>query len=435
MTNSDDNLFQTSTQTSGGSLASKLPISLIIVAGIVLLTAVLIMTLFVFKPQAKKQSIPELIVKVNTVQASKQDYPIQVNTNGTVQAKTRGNLVAQVSGDVIAIGSAFTAGGVFSEGELLLQIDDRNYRSEVSRSQASLSQAQAALQQEKANAKQAALDWQRLGNAEQAPDLVLRKPQLAAAQAQMESAKAALERAQLDLERTKIRAPYAGQLIRDNVALGQYVSIGTPVAEIFKTDEVEVHLPISQSEYMQLGFDQTNFNEQPKYVELTSDFAGNAYNWRARITGTDGIFDQTTRQTNVIAKIAAVENAQSDKPKLKLGQFVDAKIEGQTIRNIIVVPNESVREGNTVFLAKDGRLAREQIDILWQDGKSTLIRGGIIEGDEVVTTALSSTVSGAKVEIAAPITQKPKPETQASTQGMAEEGSNKADSAKPEAAN
>lgn len=395
----DNNLFSRDDPTDTDKAARPVPFSLIIVAGIILTTILLIAVLVVFKPEAKKQEIPELIIKVNTIEAQSQDYPIQVSTNGSVAARVRGNLVAQVSGDIISAGSAFTSGGTFKKGDLLLEIDNRNYLSELSRTQAALSQAQAAYRQEKANSKQAAADWQRLGNTEPAPDMVLRKPQLAAAQAQLKSTEAALGRAKLDLDRTKIRAPYTGQMIRDNVSLGQYVTIGTPVAEIFKTDEVEVHLPISQTEYVQLGFGQVDFSTNKRYVELTSEFGGKTYQWQAQITGTDGIFDQATRQTNVIAKITNSLQSEANKPNLKLGQFVDALIVGRTIKDVVVVPNESVREGNSLFVAEDGRLARKLVDILWQDDKNTLIRSGISQGDQVVTTALSTTVSGARVEI------------------------------------
>jgi RND family efflux transporter MFP subunit len=427
----NNSLLSDSTSLSAAKKPLALPRNLMIVAGIVVATILLVVMLVASKPEAKKQVIPELIVKVNSVTATPQAYPITVHTNGTVAAKTRGNLVAQVSGDVIATGNAFTAGGMFQEGDLLLQIDDRNYLSELSRSQAALSQAQAAYRQEKANAKQAELDWKRLGNTEQAPDLVLRKPQLAAARAQVESAQAALNRAILDLERTKIKAPYTGQMIADRVSLGQFVTMGTPVAEIFKPDEIEVHLPISQTEYVQLGFDVIDFDSQATFVDLSSTIGGNQYKWRARITGTDGIFDQATRQTNVIAKIQSTESDQAGRPRLKLGQFVDATVVGQVIDNIIVIPNESIREGNALFLVEGDRLARREVDILWQDNNYALIRSGLSSGDQVVTTALSSTVSGAKVEIinqsaTQPIANSPEPtgEEPSSPEITSEEPSN-----------
>ena len=95
--------------------------------------------------------------------------------------------------------------------------------------------------QELARSEQALIDWQRLSAPDEKPSaLALREPQLQAAKARVLSARSTLTKAQLDLERTKIVAPFAGRVLQQLVDLGQVVSNGAQLAEIYATDLVEV---------------------------------------------------------------------------------------------------------------------------------------------------------------------------------------------------
>ncbi len=186
---------------------------------------------------------PQTVVEVITVQP--RDYPITVASYGTVQPRTRSVLVAQVAGQIVDVAENFRAGGFFSKGDVLLNIDPRDYEAAVSIAEATLMDALQAEAQEQARAEQAQIDWQRIGEPGEVPsDLVLRKPQLKAAEARVVSARSSLTRAKLDLERTSIRAPYSGRVLRQSVDLGQVVTGGAQLGEVYATDYAEVRLPL-----------------------------------------------------------------------------------------------------------------------------------------------------------------------------------------------
>ena len=380
----------------------RIPRKLRIVASIIAFTVVVIMLLNAFKPEAQKREIPETVVRVDVIKAGASSYPITVSANGTVEAETRGNLVAQIRGEIVSMSENFKTGGAFEKGETLIQIDPRDYRAALSQALATLSQADAAYRQEQANAKQATEDWKRLGNTNEAPDLVQRKPQLAAAKATLDSAKAAHETAKLNLSRTEITAPYSGRIIRRDAVLGQYVGVGTPIAEVFSTGGVEVRLPISQDEFAQLGLDRLagdSVDDNDFAVVLSSTIGGNEHRWNAKITRTDSTFDISTRQIDIIAEVIDPFGKQSGQPPLRIGQFVSASIKGRTVENVFVIPNKSIREGSYSYLVRNGLLEKQIVTILWQDDQNTLISKGITEGDLVVTTSLNSTLAGARVKL------------------------------------
>jgi len=378
---------------------SPFPRKLRIILVILLITGAIISLLVLSRPQAQKRPTPETVVTVEVIEAKRADYPIEVNTNGTVQADIRGNLVSQIRGEIVKVSDKFKTGGAFNSGDVLIEIDQRDFAAEVSQALSAVSQAKATLQQEQALAKQAQTDWKRLGNAGKPPTLVAREPQLAAARAQMDSANARYQTAKLNLERTKIKAPYTGRVIRRNAVLGQYVGTGTNLAEIFATDGVEVRLPVSQDEYTQLGLERLSTKDAPQFkVELSSQLGTSNYTWDAIVTRTDSTFDLTTRQIDVIAEVVDPFGKDGNKPALKIGQFVKASIQGRTLANVITVPNKSLREGSYVFTSQDNKLVRTPVSLTWQDDRNAVIESGVEDGDIVVTTSLNSTLAGARVK-------------------------------------
>ena len=367
---------------------------------IVLCTFLLLFILNITSPEAEKKPVKEAIVQVEILKVKAMPYPITIDSSGTVEAVTRSNLVAQVQGQIVNVSDAFKTGGVFKKGDVLLEIDARDYQANLSSALATLSQAEANLKQEQANSKQAQRDWKRLGYTEAPSDLVLRKPQLAAAKAQYDSAKAAYDFANLQLSRTKIAAPYNGRLISKQADLGQFVGVGTVLAEAFASDAIEVKLPLSQTEFAQLDLDTNTQKTTFPNVTLISRFAGKQHQWQAKITRSDSSFNTTTRQINVIATIDnPFAKTDSDKPTLKIGQFVDAVIQGRVIQNAFVVPNTSMREGNFLYVVDNNVLAKREVSIVWQDNKNTVISEGLKNDDNVVLTALSGSIAGTKANI------------------------------------
>ncbi len=407
--NSDFELQTNDLTNNIGSARQKrfvIPRKFLIVVCIILITAAIIAVLVALKPEAAKVAIPETIVRVDTINANRSNYPIAVDANGTVEAETRGNLVSQVSGEIVAVAGNFTTGGSFKKGDVLTQIDQRDFQANLSQASAAFSQAESNYRQELANSKQAEVDWRRLGNTEPAPDLVMRKPQLAAAKAQLDSAIAAQETANLNLARTTIKAPYDGRVIERRTVLGQFVTVGTPIAEVFSEELIQVRLPISQQEFEQLGLNafSSDAESNPFKVTLTSNIGLNEYHWDATIVRTDSTFDLNTRQIDIIAEIEDPFSLEKDQPPLKIGQFVNAKIQGQTVDDVYVIPNKSIREGLYVYAVRDERLTKLPVKIAWQDDENAIVIDGLSDNEIVVTTSLNSTLTGAKAKLSDDIT-------------------------------
>lgn len=356
-------------------------------------------------PQAKRfGGAPQTKMLVEAQTLQNQPFQMDITSYGVVKPRTQSELVAQVSGQISYVSPNLRDGGFFEKGELLLSIDDRDYQAEVKIAQASLLSAKQALLEEEARSEQALADWKRLGKGGEPNALVLRKPQLEAQKANVLSAQAKLDKAQLSLERTKILAPFAGRVLTKKVDIGQVIGNNTQIASIYASDAVEVRLPINNRDLAFVSLPELyrsgQTNNQFNTVELSSDLIGKQQ-WQGQLIRTEGAIDNSTQQLYVVAQINdPYATPNREQLPVKIGQYVNARIAGNTIENAIVVPNQAIYQGSFVYiLDQENRLNRREIAIAWQNNQHALIKSGLVAGDRLVTTPLGQVSSGTLVQV------------------------------------
>ncbi|NOX92241.1 MAG: efflux RND transporter periplasmic adaptor subunit [Gammaproteobacteria bacterium] len=349
--------------------------------------------------------IPALpVVKTQIVQP--QSYQVSLRTQGTVTPRTQSTLIPEVAGRIVSIATNFRNGGSFVTGETLLVIASADYENAIIIARADLARARLALEQEKALAQNALNDWKKLGRKEQPADLTLYKPQVASARAEMAAAGARLQQAETNLARTNIRAPYAGRVLEKKVDVGQYVAPGTVAATIYAVDAAEVRLPLTDS---QLVFvDLPGFGEQNskhKAAVMLSRRVGNVvHQWRGRLVRTDGAIDTASRQLFVVAQIdnpfqyKKLNNGNA--PPLKIGQFVEANIQGQKLRDVFVLPRAAVEIGDTVLMVTaDRRIERRAVQVVLRRGEQVVVSAGLQAGERISLTPMPFARDGTAVSV------------------------------------
>lgn len=340
---------------------------------------------------------------VQVLEVNPGEYRVRVNSRGVVQPRTRGTLVAQVSGEVIRINPDFRDGGFFSGNEVLVQIDPRDYQAAVTIAESDLIQARQILAEEEARSRQAALDWQRLGGNEEPGDLTLRKPQLASARANVAAAEARLAQARLNLSRTRITLPYDGRVLKQQVDIGQVVNAGTVLGEAYATDAVEVRLPLSNRQLAQLvipeQYRDTDKEVAGPAVRLSATVGSETFVWQGRIVRSEGAIDATSRQTFVVARVDdPYARREDNRPPLKVGQYVEAEIEGRTLDDVYVIPASALRgEIYAYVLGDENRLSERRLDIVWRGGNEVVVKAGLKPGENVVTTVPAGAAEGMEV--------------------------------------
>ncbi len=301
-------------------------------------------------PQRRPPRVAVTEVEVMTV--ARTDYLIQVKTRGTVRPRTESTLIPEVSGRIVQLSPNIRVGGFFEKGDVLLRIDPRDSQADVTIAASNLAQAGTTLTEEQARADQARRNWSRLGEQGEPDDLVLRKPQLAGARAAVNSARARLVKARLNLERTTIVAPYAGRVLERNVDIGQFVSPGSILARVYAVDYVEIRLPLSnrQLEFVSVPEvyrdDASAARARGPRVRLTARIGTKTHAWEGRVVRAEGSIDTQSRQVFVIAQVDdPYGKGLPGRPPLKVGQFVEAQIEGRQLVDVVVIPRSALRAG------------------------------------------------------------------------------------------
>lgn len=353
-------------------------------------------TLIRLKPAVAKRA-PDVrppLVRVMTVEL--QDVTMRIPSQGTVQPATESQLVAEVSGRIVTISDAFSDGEFFEKGELLLSLDAFDYEQALVTARAELARAELRLAQEEAESILANEEWQDLGRGDPDP-LTMRTPQLTEARAALEAARSRVQQSQRNLERTEIRAPYKGRFRKTMVDLGQFVGVGTPIAQIYGTDAVEVVLPLTDRDLAFVDVPLGPNSSKGSKVELTVDFAGRQEIWEGELVRTTGIVDPQTRMLPLVAKVQSPYPL--DRPPLSPGIYVKAQILGRQEIQLAPIPREAIRPDNQVMVIDDeNRLHFRQVEVLRMTTSDALIKGGLSNGERIVISRLEVVTDGMRVE-------------------------------------
>lgn len=384
-----------------------------VVASALLLSAALItLLLYATRPDTDISEPVYVPITVDVVVAEKETIRIPMQAQGTVSPLQQTTLLAEVQGRIVEASETFNVGGFVNAGDVLLRIDPRDYQARLARAEAALRSAESELLQERGRADVARREWEKLPagsqRSDEARDLYLRKPQLAQAEGQLLAARADLQTAQDDLDRTVVRAPYTALIRAKHAELGQFVTPGTQLAEVFSVDVAEVRLPIPQTRLAYLDLPGVRSTEAGARIDLYTDVNGDVTHWPARLHRSEGVFDERSRALYAVARIDDPYGlTHPGQPPLRIGTFVTASIEGRPMPGLVALPRYVMRAGDNVAVVDDNNLVRNRtVTTLNTGGDFVYVAAGLDDGDQVILTTLDSALTGAEVSVVSRISSR-----------------------------
>jgi len=367
-----------------------------VIAGCSLIAAILIAV----RAPIESSEILDIAPRVRVLNVSQETVNLTVETHGTVTPRTESELIPEVSGPVTSVSPQLVSGGFFQKGDVLLEIDRRDYQTALDRAKA----VRLRTRSEHARAKKELGRQEKLrasGAASQARfDDATNAAQIAAAA--LQEARALLEQAERDLERTRVLARFTGRVREENVGVGQFVNRGNSVAKLDATDFVEIRLPVPDQQLafldLQLAGVAASDQTGPK-VKLHASFAGGEYTWEGRVHRTEGEIDPRTRTVTVVARVESPYDPSGGRPPLAVGLFVRAVIEGRELVGATVIPRSALHDRDRVWTVDaDDRLRERAVQVLRTNHDEAILSGGLRSGERIVVSPLRMPVEGMRVK-------------------------------------
>ena len=351
--------------------------------------------------QDSEPALPE--VPVRTVRLDTQR--VVVTVHGTARPARRTGVAARVAGEIVWAADALRVGTQVAEETPLFRVRQTRYAQAVAEARSRLAEAELRLLRERAARELARTEWERTG-AEPDP-LALGVPQLAAAEEGAAAARAALETAEADLGNTEVRAPHAGLVASRDAEVGEWVTPGQRLLELFSLEvfEVRVSLPDAALPLLDLPFRETGGRASPARVTATlgPPDAEVRWTWEGRLARMEGAMDPATRFMPAVIEVAGPYRTTPDgRPPLVAGMFVRVEIEGKEFADVATVPVSAFRADGTVLVVDgEDRVRIRQVDAFWPAGETALlVRSGLAAGDRLVVSPPSMVAEGMRVRIA-----------------------------------
>jgi HlyD family secretion protein len=381
-----------------------------VIAGVIFVLAVLAGLFQMFRP---------LRIRVITTESSRQDINSTITTNGKVEPVQNFEAHAAFPGTVRNV--LVREGQKVHRGQLLIQLDDADARSQLARAQAQLRQAEAgsgdiqtqnaasqadltkatverdeaqrsleALQRlkERGAASQAEVDAAqgRLNKAKADISALQNRTgtqavqiRNASAQAAIVNARAAISAAQQLIADSNITAPFDGTVYQLAAKRGAYVSAGDLLLDVADLSRMQVRAFVDEPEIGHLKIGQP--------VKIVWD-ALPGRTWQGQVaTVPSTVVARGNR--NVGELLTSVSN---DDRSLLPNTNVGVTIVTYNRDNALVLPREAVHEedgGNYIYVIKDMHLQRRAVKLGVSNLTHVEILTGLSDGERVAVNSLS----------------------------------------------
>lgn len=319
--------------------------------------------------EKKKGEREEQAVPVETASAARNSISASYSGTAPLEAPAEAQVVAKTSGVLLRLMTE--EGERVKAGQVLAKIDPERLRLELQRNEAMLRKLEA--------------EYAR------AQELFERKLLAADAHEKLRfdlaTQRAAFEMAKLELSYTDVVAPIDGVVAQRMVKMGNLIQMNQAMFRIVDISRLEAVLNVPERELATLKAGQP--------VQLRVDAAPSA-RFDGSIDRVSPVVDPASGTFRVVASFSDASGV------LKPGMFGRLDVVYDERSQALTVPREALIEGEgqpAVFLVRDGRAVRTLVELGHVNGKLAEIRGGLSEGDRVVTTGKVTLRDGALLKL------------------------------------
>jgi membrane fusion protein (multidrug efflux system) len=276
---------------------------------------------------------------------------------------------AEVSGLVVNIPGK--EGQLVKKGEVLVELDDRDYRTQLERVEA--------------NYQLALSDRDRM--AELVQKRIAAATELDKTEARLKDLAAQLKEARLALSRTKIRSPISGRLNEVQTEIGDRVGVDKPVAQILQFGKVKVTVGVPESDVNAVS----DLNEADVIIEALDN---------RRVKGKKVFL---SRQPRDLARLYDLELAvENPDDRILPGMFARVELVKKVFENALIIPLYAViTQGNEsfVYVENNNKAEKRPVKVGILSGWQIQITAGLSPGERVIVVGHRLLDDGQAVDV------------------------------------
>ena len=310
---------------------------------------------------------------------------------GRVEAKQRMDVIAEVNGVLRVGGKEFREGVKFRAGEVLLRLDDSEWRASIEAERGKFLQALggalADIQTDFPDRRQkwesyiASIDLSQ--PLPSLPDPSSQRERLFLANRGITASYHAIRAAEVRGEKFKLLAPFSGVVGVANVDPGALVRAGTPLGTFVGEGEFEIKSAIHARYLPTLAVgDPVEFYEengelvaQGKVVRLASQV------------------DAATQSASVYCQ---VEPVSGKGVVLRDGRYLSGYAKSKAISDVVEVPLDLLLPGDEVYAIEEGKLVKTIVQVKFR-GTTTALVGGLAPKTVLLAEPISGAFEGMEI--------------------------------------
>ncbi len=330
------------------------------------------------KPATISVKIPPKFVK--TIPVTYSEVDTRITTFGRVESSHPIDLIAEVSGRILAGQVRLKAGQDFRKGTLLFRIEDSEARLDLKSQKSNfLKDLATILPDLKIDFPDAYPKWNTYfenididRNLPELPNYKTDKEKTFLATKSIFSNYFSIKRAETSLRKHLVYAPFNGSFSNVLFEAGAYVNPGNKIGRIIRSGKLELKVPVETSDIKWI-------RKGSKAVVSTED---GFMTWEGKVRRISEVVNQTTQAIDVTIEILPNENRVYD------GLYLKAVIPGETIPNVMEIDRSAVYNGSQVYTVESDSILEVQNITIFRLNSKTVIFNGLDENSELVIEPL-----------------------------------------------
>ena len=321
-----------------------------------------------------------------------EEVNISVESTGRVEAKYSVDVIARVSGFLLK--KYFKEGDFVKKGQLLLQIDPKEYQLEVNNSQAAVNQYGALLKnaQQELNRANALIKEDLISHSDVDQSLPTRNSN----RALLDSARQKLELARVNLSYTRIHSPIDGRIGKVKITEGNYVDATSgSLVNISSMNPVYVTFSLRSQDFVKL----LKASDKFKDVQVKAQFDnGVIYDKIGKIDFVDNQIDQNSGSVQMRAVFDNSKGWLVPGDYMKVTLIAPKKVEYMTVPQACA--KGDAMSGYYVWTVEDGKAVRKDIKVSDDINNNWVVDSGLDKSDQVIVSGIQNiAMPGQKVKV------------------------------------